>query len=114
MEDNETTRYERIPKTFQCGGQKWFVDRVNRIDGNNLGECRGGECVVAIASKYNCESFQADECKVNTFYHELVHAILTNIGQDELNNDHKFVCSFAALLTEAMRDARFIVKKDEE
>lgn len=114
MEDNRTTRYERIPKTFQCGGQKWFVNMADRLDGNCLGLCRGGECVIDIADEFNNKSFQHDECKVNTFYHELVHAILGNIGQDELNDDHKFVCSFAALLTEAMRDARFIVSKDKE
>lgn len=105
---------ERIPNTFNCGGQQWLVDRVTRLYGNNLGECRSGECVVAIANKYNCGTLQSEDCRVNTFYHELVHAILGNIGQDELNDDHKFVCSFAALLTEAMRDARFIVNKNSE
>ncbi len=110
---NPTATLERIPKMFNCGGQKWYVNKIDRLDDNCLGLCRSGEYVIDIANEFNNKDFQHDECKVNTFYHELVHAILTNIGQDELNNDHKFVCSFAALLTEAMRDARFIVNKDE-
>jgi len=44
---------ERIPKTFNCGGQQFAVIGVDRLDDNCLGECRGGECVVAIANKYN-------------------------------------------------------------
>lgn len=105
---------ERIPKTFNCGGQKWHVNRVDRLDDNCLGVCRSGECVIEIADKFNANDNQSEDCRVNSYYHELVHSVLTNIGQDELNNDHKFVCSFAALLTEAMRDARFIVKTDKE
>lgn len=105
------TEYKRIPNTFNCGGQQWIVNMVDRLDGNNLGECRSGECVVAIADNFNRADRQDRDCCVNTFYHELVHAILINIGWDELSDDHKFVCSFSALLTEAMRDARFIVKE---
>lgn len=114
MENDETVRYERIPKTFNCGGQQWVVDMVDRLDDGQIGECRSGECVVAIAEEYNRATKQSPDCCANTFYHELVHAILGNIGWDELNDDHKFVCSFAALLTEAMRDARFIVKTGEK
>lgn len=113
MGENRTIRYERIPRTFNCGGQQWTVNEVERLDGNRLGECRGGECAIMIADKFNCDSSQTADCKQNTFFHELVHAILGNIGYDELNDDHKFVCSFAALLTEAMRDARFIIRKEE-
>lgn len=105
--------FERIPKTFQCGGQKWTVEQVDRLGDNLLGECRSGECKVLIADKYNCNDTQSEDCKANTFFHELIHGILGNIGYDELNNDHKFVCSFAALLTEAMRDAVFIVREDK-
>jgi len=103
---------ERIPNTFNCGGQQWIVDNVGRLGDNELGVCRGGECLIEIAREYGRDNVQAEDCRVNTFYHELVHAILQNTGYDELNNDHKFVCSFAALLTEAMRDARFIVNKE--
>ena len=105
---------KRIPRTFNCGGQQWWVSHVDRLDDNLLGRCSGGECLIEIANEFNNKDLQSDDCKVNTFYHELVHAILDNIGQDELSGDHKFVCSFAALLTESMRDARFIVNDDKE
>lgn len=106
------TYYDRMPKHFKCAGQKFDVCHVERTDGNALGNCAGGMCKIEIADKYNKEDKQSDDSKVNTFYHELAHAILMNTGYDELNEDHKFVCSFSALLTEAMRDARFIVKYD--
>lgn len=108
----EPKEYKRIPTTFSCGGQQWIVNHVERLDNNILGECRSGECVILISDYFNRSDRQDADCCVNTYYHELVHAILSNIGWDELNNDHKFVCSFSALLTEAMKDARFIVKEN--
>lgn len=38
----------------------------------------------------------------------MIHVILTNMGENELNDNEKFVCSFAGFLTEAMADAKFI------
>lgn len=102
-----------IPNHFECAGQTFEVRRVTRCNGNALGQCMAGECAIEIAEKYNQDTTQHPLSQVNTFYHELTHAILINLGYDELNEDHKFVCSFSALLTEAMRNARFIVKSNE-
>lgn len=108
-EGTQKISFERIPKHFQCGGQTFEVRMVERCDDNSLGMCMAGKCAVEIAEKYNRHDIQHPDSRINTFYHELTHAILINMGYDELNADHKFVCSFSALLTEAMRDARFVV-----
>jgi len=42
-----------------------------------------------------------------TFWHELTHAILNDMGEDTLNKNEKFVTGFANRLTKAIRSARF-------
>lgn len=42
-----------------------------------------------------------------TFWHELVHAILDDMNEDKLNRNEKFVTAFAKRLAKAIRTARF-------
>jgi hypothetical protein len=50
---------------------------------------------------------QSYTSKLNTFYHELTHAILKTMGEYELNNNERFVCTFSSLLTEAIRSFKY-------
>ena len=43
----------------------------------------------------------------DTFWHEVVHAILQDMGRDALNSDEKFVTGFANRLTKAIQTAKF-------
>jgi hypothetical protein len=43
----------------------------------------------------------------DTFWHEVVHAILYDMGRDSLNADERFVTAFANRLTKAIKSARF-------
>jgi len=43
----------------------------------------------------------------DTFWHELVHAILNDMGRNTLNADEQFVTGFANRLTKAIQSARF-------
>ena len=49
--------------------------------------------------------YEADE-RVNTFWHELTHAILHDMG-DKLTHNEKFVTAFANRLDQAIKTARF-------
>ena len=42
-----------------------------------------------------------------TFWHELTHAILHDMGEHQLNNREKFVEDFSARLAKAIASARF-------
>lgn len=99
------------PKEIKVGGQRVEVRDVERCNSNNAGEaCTCGEWI-EIADKFDKDEKQSSDSKVNTFYHEMIHVILTNMGESELNGNEKFVCSFAGFLTEAMSDAKFIDKE---
>ena len=45
--------------------------------------------------------------KANTFWHELTHAILHDMGKDKLNRDEAFVSDFADRLDQAIKTAKF-------
>jgi hypothetical protein len=48
-----------------------------------------------------------DAMMSETFWHELTHAILNDMGEHALNKNEKFVSNFAKRLTTAIRSARF-------
>lgn len=99
--------YKKIPSRFKVGGQEIEVKRVERCNNNTIGECILDEGVIEIADTFNKDKHQADTCKINTFYHELTHAILDTMGESELSANEKFVCCFAGFLTDAMANAYF-------
>lgn len=98
------------PKQIKVGGQRIEVRDVERCNNNNAGEACACGGWIEIADKFDKDDKQSPDSKVNTFYHEMIHVILTNMGESELNNNEKFVCSFAGFLTEAMADAKFLDK----
>ncbi len=102
------TKFMPYPKQFKCGGQRVEVRDVERCDSNNVGEACACGGYIEIADKFDKDGVQSPDSKLNTFYHEVIHVILTNMGENELNGNEKFVCSFAGFLTEAMADAKFI------
>jgi len=96
------------PRQIRVGGQKIEIHDVERCSNNSVGEAHVCSGFIEIADKFNKDESQSADSKLNTFYHEMVHVILANMGENELNDNEKFVCSFAGFLTEAMVDAKFI------
>lgn len=101
-----------IPTKITLGGQEVEIRNVERSDDNALGMCHLAEGYIEIADTFNKDKKQGESSKINTFYHELTHCILQMMGENELNNNEKFVCCFAGFLTEAMRGAEY-EKKEE-
>ena len=97
----------KIPSKITLGGQEVEIRNVERCDNNAVGECHLLEGYIEIADIFNKDQKQSESSKVNTFYHELTHCILQTMGEDELNNNEKFVRCLAGFLTEAMRSSKF-------
>ena len=100
-------RINTIPIKLNVGGQEIVVKIVERCDDNCLGVCRVANGVIEISCKYDKNEDVSESCKLNTFYHELTHAILYTMGETDLNNNEKFVCTFSSFLTEALTSAKF-------
>ena len=100
----------KIPKQVTIGRTPHLVRTKNKlVVGKTL--CRGcfdeADRTITVAKgnpdmgyKYN-----ADE-RSNTFWHELTHAILYDMGND-LTHNEKFVTAFADRLDQAVKTAKF-------
>lgn len=100
-------KYDKIPKSYNVGGTKIEVCRVDRCDDDCIGKAYTAAGYIEIADTYGKDKKQSESCKVNTFYHELTHTILQTMGEFELSDNEKFVNSFASFLTEAMSTAYY-------
>jgi hypothetical protein len=101
----------KIPKEVAVGETKVRVNKVHSLMvGKNV--CRGGydwgkkEISIASNNPSGTHKYSASE-KSNTFWHELTHAILHDMGEDKLNHNEQFVSDFANRLDQAIKTARF-------
>lgn len=98
----------KIPKKIKVG-KKWYaVNQVKHM--HKLGVVGGTwykDAVIEVATHSNIRNvrFKREEM-YDTFWHELTHAILKDMGS-ELEADEKFVTEFSERLTNAIISARF-------
>lgn len=97
----------KIPARIKVGGQTIEVRKVERLDKNYLGECRLAEGVIEVAEKYDRNTPVSETCQINSFFHEATHAILSTMGEEDLNTNEKFVCTFSSFLTEIFLSAEY-------
>lgn len=97
----------RIPKSFTVGGQDVTVVDVDICEDGCIGNCWLSEGSIEIAKYITKNTPQSETSKLNTFYHELTHAILRTMGEHDLNGNEKFVCTFSGFLTEAIRSFKY-------
>lgn len=90
-----------IPKQFTIFGETYKVKQLVKVhkDGR-WGEHEPLGNVIKIKKGLN------EEQKMQTYYHELVHAILTNLSYSELNEDEEFVDRFAKALHQVIKTSK--------
>ena len=98
----------KIPKKIKVG-KKWYA--VNQVKHMHHKGALGGvwykDAVIEVATHSNTRNvrFKREEM-YDTFWHELTHAILKDMGS-KLEADEKFVTAFSERLTNAIISARF-------
>lgn len=97
-----------IPKTVQIGGQTVNIIHVDKTIDDGFADCSLSTGEIHIADIVDKQYAQSTDSKINSYYHELIHLILNNMGYGgTLSNDEHFVCAFSGFLTEAMVTAEF-------
>ena len=88
-----------ITKEFMLGAVKWkvVIDNRKMDDLKTLGLTSFTESTIYLADTHKGKAVPKDLI-AQTFYHELVHAILDAIGQDELTYDEKIAQGMGLLL----------------
>ena len=84
-------------------GRTWTVEQDSQQceHQRDMGICQSNRNKILLLSKLEGEDMPKDEVE-QTFFHELIHAVLFTMGKDKLNNDEKFVDVFAGLLHQAL------------
>lgn len=100
----------KIPKEVTIGQTPHLVcTKKELVVGKQL--CKGSfderVCTISIAEGNPKRGYKYDSSeRANTFWHELTHAILYDMG-DKLTHNEKFVTAFANRLDQAIKTARF-------
>lgn len=98
----------KIPKSIKVGKNKYSVHKIKYMHkSGTMGATSydGKAIVVATHSNVRGTRFKREEI-CDTFWHELTHAILKDMGS-KLESDEHFVNAFSQRLTKAILSARF-------
>lgn len=82
---------------FKLGYRDYTVQYVEDIDDNGLGRTYSMLGIIKLATSWNGRFLPEDSVE-QTLYHEVVHAILDELGYKELSDDETFVQGFSLLL----------------
>ena len=97
----------QIPKSFNLSSHHYNVRLTQAMPGRgHMGEVDYALRTVTIATNSNLtgRSFKSEEID-DTFWHEVTHAILKDMGHKLWNNE-RFVTRFANRLTEVINTAK--------
>mgnify|MGYP006271243367 CR=1 FL=1 len=102
-------RKPTLPRRIRIGKKQYTVDVVetmlNRTDMARVfydtREIKLGKRSSVTGRRYTRKEMN------DSFWHELVHAILYDMDEHALNKNEKFVTAFASRLSEAIDSARF-------
>jgi hypothetical protein len=96
-----------IPKKFKISGKTFTVKVIDTMPRpRRMGEFNATLCAIDIGTKSNVTGrvFKTEEVS-DTFWHEVTHAILHDMGHPLWSNE-KFVTRFANRLNEVVNTAK--------
>jgi hypothetical protein len=96
-----------IPKEITIGKNKYTIDIQKHIPGtDSMGQVRYSTRTISIATHSSETKKPYPKREVlDTFWHEIVHAILRDMGHD-LESNERFVNAFADRLTDVVVSAK--------
>ena len=84
-------------KEFKLGGRQYTVKLEEDIDDNGLGRCYAPLGLIKISKTCNGKSLPEDSME-QTLYHEVLHAMLDELGYSDLSGDETFVQGLALMM----------------
>ena len=98
-----------IPRRIRVGARQYSIDIVETmLRKRDMARIHYDHSRIELGKTSNVTGRRfAPEIMQENFWHEMVHAILHDLGRDTLNRDEKFVHAFAQRLTKAINSARF-------
>ena len=97
----------KLPKTIRVGRRLYKINQLKKLDDGVMGEVDYDlkQIDIATHSSLSGRRFKREEV-MDTFWHELTHAILKDMNHPYESNE-KFVFNFSSRLCKAIQSARF-------
>ena len=98
-----------IPRLIRVGNKRYSVEVIEALlDKQKVGRIQYGEQRIQIGLRNGNTNRKLPAAEIrDSFWHELVHAVLYDMGRHNLNRDDAFVIGFASRLSKAIDSARF-------
>lgn len=98
-----------IPRLIRVGNKRYSVEVIEALlDKQTIGRIQYDEQRIQIGLRNGQTNRKLPAADIrDSFWHELVHAILYDMGRHNLNRDEAFVIGFANRLSKAIDSARF-------
>ena len=99
----------KIPTTIRVGKHKYSIEVVEAmLRKRDRARVYYGPRKIELGRTSNVTGKRFSDTQVtDSFWHEVTHAILEDMGRHTLNADEKFVTEFANRLTRAIKTAKF-------
>ena len=103
-----STSSKLIPTTFQVFGHEFKVIFTDSLvqDDEAVGMYRHNKHLITIQNNSNGAGMMESR-QEQTFYHELVHCILDQMGEEKLYHNEKFVDLFSQCLHQMLKTAKY-------
>ena len=98
-----------IPRKMRIGNRQYSVEIVEAmVEKRVMGRISYTAQTIKLGRRSNVthKTFAPEQVQ-ESFWHEVIHGILYDMGRDTLNRDERFVTEFAHRLTKAINSARF-------
>lgn len=104
-----TTIRTPIPSKIRIGRRQYSVELLETmLEKRVMGRISYTAQTIKLGRRSNVtQKVFAPEQVQESFWHEVTHAILYDMGRDTLNRDEKFVTEFAHRLNKAINSASF-------
>lgn len=98
-----------LPRKIRIGKQQYTIDIVETmLNKTDMARVFYDKRQIQIGKRSGMTGRRYERKEMNdSFWHELVHAILYDMDEHALNKNEKFVTAFANRLSEAIDSARF-------
>ncbi len=98
----------KIPKTITVGKTEYAVQQTKHMQRKGMmGKVDYNKGTITVATHSNVRGIRfKHEQMCDTFWHEMTHAILKDMGS-KLEADEKFVTAFSERLNKAILSAKF-------
>jgi len=106
--EKKTVRHP-IPRKMRIGNKQYSIEIVEAmLEKRHRGRISYTAQTIRLGQRSNVTNkpYTHEQVK-ETFWHEVIHGILHDMGRDTLNRDERFVNEFAYRLNKAINSARF-------